>query len=114
MPRRFFIGREKRSRMTKMATAEEPRKRTPPLPLAERQKLSPPQMARLWGIDSQKVLDWIKQGLLKAINVSSGSERPRYLIDRADIQAFENARAVRLPAPARKPRQRAVAVKEYF
>jgi hypothetical protein len=73
-------------------------------------------LAKLWGIDAAKVLGWIASGQLNAINISAGTERPRYLIDRADIQAFEQARATVVPPPKPAPRRRrsAAGVKEYF
>jgi len=60
-----------------------------------RAKLTPPQLARLWGISPDKVLNWIRSGELRAINVAATpGGRPRYLIDRTDVQAFETRRAV--------------------
>ena len=83
-----------------------------------RQKLTPPQYAEELGVGADKVISFIKSGELKAIDISSkrGSPRPRYLIDKADIEAFEAARAV-VPPPAkarRRRRRRDAAVTEYF
>jgi hypothetical protein len=73
-----------------------------------RQKITPPEIARRWGIDSAKVLGWIKAGSLRAINVSDGEKRPRYLVDVDDLRTFE---ASRTAGPAPKPvRRRRVAV----
>lgn len=60
------------------------------------QKLTPPQLARLWGISPEVVLTWIRNKELRAINVSSTMKqsRPRYRIDVADIEAFEKRREV--------------------
>lgn len=58
----------------------------------QRQKLSPPQYAKRLGVSSDKILIWIRSGELRAIDVSNGNERPRYLIDLADIVAFEQRR----------------------
>ena len=59
-------------------------------------KYTPPQVARLWGIDRQKVLAWIASGELRAINANTHSgRRPRFLVDIDDLKAFEAARAVR-------------------
>lgn len=70
-------------------------------------KLTPPELAKLWGIDVQKVLHWIKSGELRAINAATDrSGRPRYLIDISDLAAFEASRAVQPPTP-RIRRQRA-------
>ena len=63
---------------------------------ANRQKFTPPEIARAWGIDRQKVWKWILAGELGAMNAATpGSTRPRYLVDRDDLAAFEAARTVR-------------------
>ena len=81
-----------------------------------RTKLTVPQLARQWGLDPHKVITWIKSGELRAINGAkdSNSCRPRFLIDVADIAAFEQAREV-IPAcpPPRARRARRSTVKQY-
>jgi hypothetical protein len=69
-------------------------------------KLTPPQVAKAWGIDVLKVLHWIKTGQLRAINgARTAGGRPRYLIDVEDLKAFEHARsAIPLPTPTRTRR----------
>ena len=82
-----------------------------------RQKLTPPQLAKMWGVSADKIVGFYKSGELKCIDISSdrGSQRPRYLIDKADIKAFELSRAVVPPAPkVRRRRRRDPAVREYF
>ena len=85
---------------------------------ASRTKLTPPELGKQWGISPDKIVGFIRSGELPAIDISTNrdSPRPRYLIDRADIQAFEAARAVVPPAPKikRRRRRRDPAVKEYF
>ena len=62
---------------------------------ATRQKFTPPEIARAWGIDPIKVLQWIHSGQLRAMDgATPGSMRPRYLVDRDDLAAFEAARTV--------------------
>ena len=72
----------------------------------EKQKVTPPELAAEWGITPEKILFWIKSGELRAIDASllRAGGRPRYLIDRADIEAFEEARQVAppMPSPRRK------------
>ena len=59
-----------------------------------RSKITPPELAREWGIDVAKVLTWIRRGELRAINAATDRNgRPRYLIDRADLALFEAARS---------------------
>ncbi len=82
-----------------------------------RSKLTPPQLAKQWGVSADKITGFVKSGELKAIDVSTNREsvRPRYLIDRADIEAFEASRAVVPPAPkTKRRRKRDTTVKEFF
>jgi len=48
-----------------------------------RDKLTPPEVARRWGVAPETVISWIRSGELKAIDVSArpGIGRPRYRID---------------------------------
>ena len=97
---------------------KERKKRVPPSAedLAKRQKLTPPQLAKLWGLDVIKVVRWIKSGELRAINGATDiRRRPKFLIDKRDIEAFEQARVISGPAP-RSPRRKrsAPGAKEYF
>jgi hypothetical protein len=73
--------------------------------VAPRTKISPPELARRWGLDAHKILGWIRNGELRAIDVSSRQGgRPRYLIDMCDIRIFELHRAV--GGPVQAPRRR--------
>jgi hypothetical protein len=73
-----------------------------------RTKVTPPQLAKEWGLAPEKILTWIKTGQLQAINVAtSPGGRPRFLIDRADVAAFELTRTVVTPpTPRSRPRRR--------
>ncbi len=64
-------------------------------PKTDRQKMTPPQIARLWGISPDKVVAWIKAGELPAIDgaTRANGKRPRYLIDVADLGEFERRRS---------------------
>jgi len=78
-------------------------------------KLTPPELAKLWGIDVQKVLHWIKAGELRAINLATRRDgRPRYAIDQADIALFEAARAVQPPAPRVRRRRVDPSIIQFF
>lgn len=68
---------------------------------AAKKKMTPPEIARRFGVDSAKVHAWIRSGELKAIDGSTHKgERPRFLVDVADLEAFERSRTV----VARKPK----------
>lgn len=66
-------------------------------------KLTPPQIARMWGISPEKVLAWIRSGELRAFNISRHPHgRPRYLVDIDDLAEFEANRAVVNPVSMTK------------
>ncbi len=72
-------------------------------------KITPPRLARRWGIGVDKVFAWIRSGELRAVNAATNpSGRPRFLIDVADIEAFERQRQVQPPQPVRRLRRRPV------
>ena len=80
-----------------------------------RRKLTPPEYARQLGVDTAKVLKWIRSGELRAIDASTHrGNKPRYLIDQADIIAFEASRAVQPPTPSPKRRKASGEVIEFF
>ena len=66
----------------------------------EKRKLTPPEIARQYGVSPDKVLIWIRSGALRAIDASAtAGERPRYLVDVEDLEAFERSRQVVPPDP---------------
>ena len=77
----------------------------------QKTKVTPPQLAAEWGISTTKILNFIKSGELKALNAASPgkNQRPRYLIDLADLADFERRRTTG-PAP-KIPQRRSVADK---
>lgn len=79
-------------------------------------KLTPPELARLWGISPDKVLTWIRRGELRAINVATTRNgRPRYLIDIEDVQMFESRRSTITSIDSRpRPKRTLPDVIEYF
>jgi len=85
--------------------------------LMRKAKLTPPEVAKLWGISSDKVLSWIKAGELRAIDASTRrGGRPRYLIGVDDIAQFEADRAVkpREPRPVKRRRRGRGGAIEFF
>lgn len=63
--------------------------------ISKRKKITPPIYAAECGISTEKVISFIQSGQLRAVNFATKpSGRPRYLIDRADIERFEASRAV--------------------
>lgn len=61
--------------------------------------VTPPALARRYGVSIDKVLGWIRRGELRAINLADRlGGQPRWRISEADIAAFELARSSR-PEP---------------
>ena len=89
--------------MTSKAVITNPRKGE-----VGRTKVTPPKLARRWGISPDKILCWIRSGELHAIDAATRQgQRPRYLIDEADIVAFESRRsAAQERQPVRQPRRK--------
>ena len=76
--------------------------------------LTPPTIARQLGVKPERVVNWIKTGRLRAVDLSEpGSLRPRYKVDPVDLTAFLNSRAVAAP-PKPSRRRRENAVTEFF
>ena len=74
-------------------------------PDSGRTKLTPAEVAQLWGVSVGTIMTWIRNGELRAINLAKRlGGRPRYRIDVADLTDFENRRAYQPPIPV--PRRR--------
>jgi len=77
-------------------------------------KLTPPQLAKLWGISCDKVIAWIRAGELRAIDASTKrGGRPRYLIDEDDVAAFERSRSTVATPPSTSTKRRRGDVPQY-
>jgi hypothetical protein len=75
-------------------------------------KLTPPQVAKLWGVSPEKVIGFIRRGELRAVNLASRlGGRPRYRIDPRDMEAFERARTA---IPKLSPRKRKAPPPEFI
>jgi len=86
--------------------------------MAKRRLITPPALAQEWGVNTGKVVAYIRAGLLPAMNIASpGARRVRYAIDRADIEAFEASRRVvpdgGLSTTQRLRRRAATGIKEF-
>jgi excisionase family DNA binding protein len=85
-----------------MATA------TTATPAASATFLTTPQVAKRLGVNADKVLNWIRRGELRAINITNkiGGKRPRYRVAESDLAAFLTSRAAVPDAPATRGRSR--------
>jgi hypothetical protein len=60
---------------------------------------NPAQVAEMWGVSRDKVLEFIRTGELEAFNVASKkSRRPQFKIPLTALQAFQERRSGRDPA----------------
>lgn len=55
--------------------------------------LTPPAAGKILGCGSDKILELIRNKELKAANLASGSQRPRWKINPVDLQAFLDRRS---------------------
>jgi hypothetical protein len=72
---------------------------------------TPPQVAERLGVNPVKVLGWIRDGELRAVDVSlrPGKGRPRWRIAPDALRDFERSRscvASAAPAPSRRRREK--------
>lgn len=65
--------------------------------------LTPPAVARAYGVNVGKVLAWIRSGELRAVNLASRpGGRPRWRISADAIAQFEARRLAVAPRPRRR------------
>lgn len=76
----------------------------PPAAATDMTFYNPAQVAEMWGISHDKVLEFIKTGELNAFNVASkNSRRPQFKISGAALTAFQERRSGRDPARSLPP-----------
>jgi hypothetical protein len=71
-----------------------------------RTKFSPVELAAQWGKAPSTIIALIRQGQLRAIDVAISRGKPRFLIDLADILAFEARREVQPPIRRQRCRRK--------
>jgi hypothetical protein len=80
--------------------------------------LTPPQLARRWGVAPEKVNALLRNGQLKGMNLAVNPHgRPRFRIYLSEIERFEASRATKPPVPNVRRRRRekpGTAGKEWF
>lgn len=70
---------------------------------AERDRFTPPEVAKRLGVSPDTVRGWIASGALKAVNVAGPGKRPSHRISPEALAEFERRRA---PEPAVVRRRR--------
>lgn len=78
-------------------------------------RLTVSEVAERLRASRRSVLTLVSTGRLRALNVGTGDKRPRWVVDQADLEAFEARRAT-APAATRKMSRRCLvpAVPNYF
>jgi hypothetical protein len=77
--------------------------------------LSPPQVARRYGVNPSKIIQWIMTGELRAINIAATvGGRPRWRISELDLIAFEQKRQAGSPPSKSRRRRQQQDVHNYF
>jgi hypothetical protein len=61
--------------------------------LNSNQFLTPPAAGKILGCGSDKILSLIRTGELRASNLASGSQRPRWKINPSDLEALLERRS---------------------
>ena len=74
--------------------------------------ITPPKLARMAGVSPDKILEWIADGSLKAVNLSQSS-RPRWKVRLADWETFLDGRSNQPKATRRRRRDVPSATKSY-
>lgn len=75
--------------------------------------ITPPALAKIWGVDETKITEFIAAGELKAVNLARrGCRNPRWKISPQAIADFERSRQPIPTATKATPRKRAQ-VKQY-
>lgn len=87
-----------------LATAAAGPQRRPPKD--QPSTLSPPRVALQLGVDPATVIGWIRAGELAASNVGKGGQRPRYRVQKRDLESFLKKRQPAQP-PAKRQRRKA-------
>ncbi len=86
--------------------------------MANERMLTPPEVAKRWGVAADKVLQLIHSGQLRGVNLAVNPKgRPRYRIALAEIERFEEARATIPPVPKQlrsRRRREVTGGKEFF
>lgn len=78
--------------------------------IADPDMLTPPQVAKRYGVSPDTVRAWIVSGNLRAVNVGEGRQRPRYRVPAEALKELDAKRPARVApkAPAQRRRRRKV------
>lgn len=69
-------------------------------------RLTPPQVAKRYGVSPDTVRMWIERGELRAMNVGKGATRPRYRIEPDALAELDKKRGANIVPPTPRKRRR--------
>jgi excisionase family DNA binding protein len=81
-----------------------PKKKKRPAQPADR--LTPPQVAKRYGVSPDTVRSWIERGELRAVNIGNGTVKPRYRIEPAALADFDKRRTADKTPPQKRPKKK--------
>jgi len=76
--------------------------------------LTPPAIGRELQVKPARVIGWIRNGELPAVNVGDGSLRPRWRVSRVDLETFLRRRLAQAPMQTAGRRRKSTQVIEFF
>lgn len=72
-------------------------------------RLTPPDVAKRYGVSPDTVRGWIERGLLRAVNISPpGSKRPRHRIEPEALAEFDRKQIPNIVPPTPERRRRKI------
>lgn len=82
--------------------------------MPDRAFYTPPELAELLGIDPKKVIGFIRDGDLLAVNLARTKGKPRWKISRESFDRFLASRQSQPSPPMTKRRRKAEHVIEFY
>jgi transposase len=84
--------------------------------LSDAETLTPPEVARILRVSSEKVIGWLLAGELEGFDAATKrGGRPRYRITREALADFQRRRSAAVDAKPARPKRRPFATgKQYF
>ncbi len=79
--------------------------------------ITPPALAKRWGVSPEKVLQLIHSAQLRAVNLAVNPDgKPRWRVPLDEVSRFELSRTTQpaMPKPRRRRRRATVTRREFF
>ena len=72
----------------------------------DRTQLTPPEVAKRYGVSADTVRSWIESGQLRATNIGRGKKKPRFRIEPQALEEFDRKRTAESGPPTPIKRRR--------